>query len=128
MRNDYQIGRLPSREIRSPKWRERDYRVGREAVVLLQPRARPLCQLDLDRERVEWRTLPDGGEALFVNLDAATGDGDGAYFACHNDELHAVGSLAPLIEGAIGLIAIKPDHTRQLVHVQPDPLAQERDD
>jgi transposase len=78
-------------------------------------------QLDLARERVEWRTLLDSGEALFVNLDAATGDGDGAYFACHNDDLHAVGSLAPLIEGAIGLIAIKPDHTRQL-RPRPTPI------
>jgi len=34
-----------------------------------------------------------------------------------------VGTLAPLVPGAIGCVVIKPDGSRQLAHVQPDPLA-----
>jgi hypothetical protein len=50
--------------------------------------------------------------------------GDGAYFANVGEDVHAVASLAPLIEGHVGCIVIKPDGSRHLARVIPDPLAQ----
>jgi hypothetical protein len=51
--------------------------------------------------------------------------GSGAYFANCGDDVHAVGSLAPLIPGAIGCIVIRPDGTRVLARAVPDPLAKQ---
>ena len=74
-------------------------------------------ELDLDRERVEWIELPDGHEVLLV-------DGwSGGYFANHGDDLHAYGSLDPLVPGHVGCIVIKPDKTRVLARAVPDPLS-----
>jgi hypothetical protein len=67
-------------------------------------------ELDLAQQSVEWTTLDDGHEALFVNLDATTGHGDGAYFANYGDDVHAIGSMAPLFP-VIGCVVIKPDGT-----------------
>jgi hypothetical protein len=47
------------------------------------PIADRIPELDLDQQSVEWRTLDDGS--------------DGAYFANAGEDLHAVGSLAPII-------------------------------
>jgi len=44
------------------------------------------------------------------------------------DDLPAVGTLAPLIEGAIGCIVIRPDGRRYVAHAVPDPLAQQKPD
>jgi hypothetical protein len=35
-----------------------------------------------------------------------------------------VGSLAPLIEGYVGCNVIRPDSSRRLARVEPDPLAE----
>jgi hypothetical protein len=37
--------------------------------------------------------------------------------------VHAVGTLAPIIDGYIGCIVIRPDGSRQLARAVPDPLA-----
>jgi hypothetical protein len=42
--------------------------------------------------------------------------------------LHAVGLLAPLIEGHIGCLVIRPDGSRYLARVMPDPLAEQQPD
>jgi hypothetical protein len=38
-------------------------------------------------------------------------------------DVHAVGSLAPIVEGHVGCIVIRPDGSRHLAHVMADPLA-----
>jgi len=50
--------------------------------------------------------------------------GKGTFFANAGEDLHAVGSLAPIIEGAIGCIVIRPDGSRYLARAVPDPLAE----
>jgi hypothetical protein len=84
-------------------------------------------ELDLDQQEVDWMTLEDGHEALLVNGGGIDG-GDGAYFANAGDDLHAVGSLSPLIPGHVGCIVIRPDGSRELAHAVPDPLAQQKPD
>jgi hypothetical protein len=37
--------------------------------------------------------------------------------------VHAVGSLNPLVPGHVGCILIRPDRSRVLARVVPDPLA-----
>jgi hypothetical protein len=91
-----------------------------DRLELLDRIAERVPELDLDRESIEWRTLPDGNEALFVNLDATTGAGDGAYFANCGEDVHAVG---PVVPGHVGLIVIRPDGSRVLARAGPDPLA-----
>ena len=81
---------------------------------------------EIAQEPVEWTTLDDGHEALLVNGGGLDG-GDGAYFANCGEDLHAVGSLAPIVEGHIGCIAIRPDGSRYVARVVPDPLAQQQD-
>jgi hypothetical protein len=79
-------------------------------------------ELDLDQQVIEWTTLPDGAEALLVNGGGVDG-GAGAFFVNHGNDLHAVGTMAPLIEGFVGCVVIRPDSSRKLAHVEPDPLA-----
>jgi hypothetical protein len=43
------------------------------------------------------------------------------------EDVHAVGSLAPLAD-AIGCIVIRPDGSRELARLVPDPLAQRKPD
>ena len=52
--------------------------------------------------------------------------GDGAFFANAGEDLHAVGSMAPLVPGHVGCIVIRPDGSRHLGRVVPDPLAQQQ--
>ena len=80
-------------------------------------------RVSLDQNEVKWTTLDDGHEALLVNGGGLDG-GDGAYFANAGDDLHVVGSLDPIAPGMIGCIVIRPDGSRRLAHVEPDPLAQ----
>jgi len=68
-------------------------------------------------------TLEDGHEALLVNGGGIDG-GKGAYFANAGDDLHAVGMLAPIIDGFIGCIVIRPDGRRVLARAVRDPLAE----
>jgi hypothetical protein len=78
--------------------------------------------IDLDRHQVEWMTLEDGHEALLVDGGGIDG-GKGAYFANYGEDVHAVGSLAPIIDGCIGCIVIKPDGSRYVAQAMPDPPA-----
>jgi hypothetical protein len=58
--------------------------------------------------------------ALLVNGGGIDG-GNGAYLANCGDDVHAVGSLAPIIAGYIGCIVIKPDGSRYVARAVPDP-------
>ena len=78
--------------------------------------------LDFAQQSIEWTTLNDGHEALLVNGGGFDGRNP-AFFANSGDDVHAVGSLAPLIEGAIGCVVIRPDGSRYLARPVPDPLA-----
>jgi hypothetical protein len=79
--------------------------------------------LDLNQHEVEWITLDDGHEALLVDGGGLDG-GSGAYFANAGEDLHAVGSIDPIVPGHIGCIVIKPDGSRYVAQATPDPLAQ----
>jgi hypothetical protein len=89
----------------------------------LLDRIRDRLGLDLDQHAIEWTELPDGHQALLVNGGGIDG-GNGVYFANAGDDLHAVGSLAPLVPGHIGCIVIRPDGGRQVARAVPDPLAE----
>jgi hypothetical protein len=86
-----------------------------ERLELLDRIAKRIPELDLNRHEIEWSTLPDGAEALHIGRG-------GDYLANCGEDLHAYGSLDPIVPGCIGCIVIYPDGSRQLVHVQPDPL------
>ena len=93
-----------------------------DRLELLDRIADRIPDLDLDRQQIEWTTLDDGAEALLVNGGGIDG-GNGAYFANAGDDLHAVGSLAPIMGGCLGCIVIRPDASRYVAQVMPDPLA-----
>jgi hypothetical protein len=59
---------------------------------------------------------------LLVNGGGIDG-GDGAYLANYGEDVHAVGSVAPIIDGHIGCIVIRPAGSRYRARVVPDPLA-----
>ena len=94
-----------------------------DRLELLDRIAARIPDLDLDRQQIEWTTLDDGAEALLVNGGGIDG-GSGAYFANYGDDVHAVGSLAPIIDGYIGCIVIRPDGSRHVARAVPDPLAE----
>jgi hypothetical protein len=93
-----------------------------DRLELLDRIADRVPDLDLDQQSVEWRTLDDGHEALLVNGGGIDG-GSGAYFANAGEDLHAYGSLDPLVPGHIGCIVIRPDGGRYVAQAVPDPLA-----
>jgi hypothetical protein len=93
--------------------------------VLLDRIAERVPELDLDRQSIEWTTLDEGSEALLVNGGGIDG-GDGAYFANAGEDVHAVGTLDPIVPGHVGCIVIRPDGSRYVARVMPDPLAQPR--
>jgi hypothetical protein len=94
-----------------------------DRLELLDRLADRVAELDLDKHAVEWATLEDGHEALLVDGGGIDG-GSGVYFANYGDDLHAVGSLAPLAP-VLGCIVIRPDGSRVLARVVTDPLAQQ---
>jgi hypothetical protein len=98
-----------------------------ERLELLDRVAARIPGLDLDQQQVEWTTLDDGHEALLVNGGGLDG-GSGAYFVCAGEDLHAVGSLAPIIDACIGCIVIRPDGSRYVAQAVPDPLAEQKPD
>jgi hypothetical protein len=55
-----------------------------------------------------------GGASTGVTAPTSPTPGEG---------VHAVGSLAPIVEGHVGCIVIRPDGSRHLAHVMADPLA-----
>jgi hypothetical protein len=79
--------------------------------------------LDLDAQSIDWTRLDDGQEALLVNGGGIDG-GDGCYFANAGEDVHAVGSLHPLVPGHIGCIVTKPDGCRYVACAVRDPLTQ----
>ena len=98
-----------------------------DRLELLDRIADRISDLDLDRQQIEWTTLDDGAEALLVNGGGIDG-GNGAYFANYGDDVHAVGSLAPIIDGCLGCIVIRPDASRYIARAVPDPLEQRKPD
>jgi hypothetical protein len=93
-----------------------------DRLELLDRLADRVPELQLDQHQVEWRTLDDGHEALLVDGGGLDG-GSGAYFANAGEDVHAVGSLAPIVPGHIGLIVIRPEGSRYVARAVPDPLA-----
>src|SRR5215217_7207495 len=61
-------------------------------------------------------------QALLVNGGGVDG-GAGAYLA-NADDVHVVGSLAPILDGWIACIVIARDGSRYVGRAVPDPLAQ----
>jgi hypothetical protein len=98
-----------------------------DRLLLLDRLAERVPELDLEENEVEWATLPDGHAALLVNGGGLDG-GDGAFFANSGDDLHGVGSMAPLVPGHVGCIVIRPDGSRFLARAVPDPLAEQKPD
>jgi hypothetical protein len=83
--------------------------------ALLALVAKRLPEINLDRHEIEWSTLPDGDQALHIGRG-------GDYFANCGEDLHAYGSLDPIVPGYIGCIVIQPGGGRYLAHALPDPL------
>jgi hypothetical protein len=94
-----------------------------DRLELLDRIADRVPELDLEQNRTEWRKLDDGHQALLVNGGGIDG-GSGAFFANHGDDVHAVGTMAPLIDGFVGCVVIRPDGSRTLARAVPDPAAQ----
>ncbi len=92
-----------------------------DRLRLLDRLAERLPGLDLDQHEIDWTKLDDGSEALLMDGGGIDG-GSGAYFANYGDDVHAVGSLAPLAP-KVGLIVIRPDGSRYLAQLADDPLA-----
>lgn len=90
-----------------------------DRLQLLDRIAERAPQPDLETESVEWTKLDDGREALLVN-GGGIDRGDGAFFANYREDVHAVGSL----RAHVGCVVIRPDGSRCLARVMPDPLAQ----
>ncbi len=97
-----------------------------DRLELLDRIAERVPELDLAQRSVEWDELPDGAQGLLVDGGGVDG-GNGMTVANCGDDVHAIGSLAPLVD-AIGCIVIKPDGSRRLARVVPDPLAQQKPD
>ena len=71
--------------------------------------------------------MDDGAEALLVDGGGIDG-GNGTYFANCGDDVHAVGTVDPIVPGHVGCVVIRPDGGRVLARVVPDPLAQQKPD
>jgi hypothetical protein len=93
----------------------------RDRLELLDRIAERVPELDFEQHAIEWTTLDDGHEALLVDGGGIDG-GKGTLFANYGEDLHAVGSLAPIVPGCVGCIVIRPGGSRQLARVVPDPL------
>jgi hypothetical protein len=91
-----------------------------DRLLLLDRIAGRLPDLDLDGHEVAWHQLPDGSQALLVDGGGLDG-GEGMYLANAGEDIHVVGPI-PAIK-SIGAIVVKPDGTRVLAQVTPDPLA-----
>jgi hypothetical protein len=94
-----------------------------DRLGLLDRIAERVPELDLERQSIQWTTLDDGNEALLVNGGGIDG-GDGTHFVNYGDDVHAVGSVNPIVPGHVGCIVIRPDGSRVLARAVPDPLAE----
>jgi hypothetical protein len=97
-----------------------------DRLELLDRIEKRVPEIDLDQRKVGWTTLDDGHEALLLDGGGLDG-GKGAYFANAGEDVHAVGSPAPILDGYLGVIVIKPDGGRYVAQAVPDPLAQQPD-
>ncbi len=70
-----------------------------DRLELLNRLADRVPELDLDEHEIDWTTHDDGAEALLVD-GAGFDGGDGAFLVNYGDDVHVIGSLAPLIPGA----------------------------
>jgi len=93
-----------------------------DRLELLDRIADRVPEIKLDEREIEWTTLDDGHEALLVDGGGLDG-GNGFYLANAGEDVHAVGSLAPIVPGFVGLIEIFPDGSRRVAQAVPDPLA-----
>jgi hypothetical protein len=85
-------------------------------------------ELDFEQHEVQWATLPGDGHQARCSLNGGGIDGGaGTFFANAGEDVTAIGSLAPLIPGHIGCVVIRPDGSRYVARVQPDPLGGQRD-
>ena len=98
-----------------------------ERLELLDRIAERLPDLDLDRHPVDWTEMPDDGSQALLVAGGGIDGGNGFIIASHGDDLHVVGPTAPLIPGCVGCVVIRPDGSRQLARVMPDPLAERRE-
>jgi hypothetical protein len=96
-----------------------------DRLELLDRIAERLPEINLDKREVSWMTLPDGHPALLVDGGGIDG-GEGVYFANAGDDVHAIGPIPTL--KSIGAIVIRPDGTRVLAKVTPDPAAKPDED
>lgn len=92
-----------------------------DRLLLLDRIGERLPEIDLDEHEVAWHELPDGAPALLVDGGGLDG-GEGMYFANAGEDVHVVGPI-PAIK-SIGAIVVRPDGTRVLARVMPDPLAE----
>ena len=93
-----------------------------DRLMLLDRIAARIPWLDLDQQSIEWMTLEDSHQALIINGGGFDG-GNGAFLVNAGEDVHAVGSLAPLA-ALVGCVVIQPDGTRYVARVEPDPLAE----
>lgn len=98
-----------------------------ERLELLDRIAERLPDLDLDRHPVDWTKMPDDGSQALLVAGGGIDGGNGFIIASHGDDLHVAGPTAPLIPGCVGCVVIRPDGSRQLARVMPDPLAERRE-
>ncbi len=96
-----------------------------DRLLLLDRISERLPEIDLDEHEVAWHQLPDGASALLVDGGGLDG-GDGMYLANAGEDVHVVGPI-PAIK-SIGAIVVRPDGTRMLARVMPDPLARDDED
>jgi hypothetical protein len=93
-----------------------------DRLELLDRIAERMPEIKLEQHSVEWTTVDDGHEALLVDGGGIDG-GNGTYFANYGDDVHAVGTLDPIVPGHVGCIVIRPDGSRYVARVVADPLA-----
>jgi hypothetical protein len=99
-----------------------------DRLELLDRIAERVPELDLDQHSIEWGEMPDdGSQALLVDGGGIDG-GNGFTFANYGEDVHAIGTLAPIVYGYIGCVVLRPDGSRVLARVVPDPLASQKPD
>lgn len=94
-----------------------------ERLELLDRFEKRLPEVDLDQHSIEWTEMPDTGSQALLVAGGGIDGGNGFTITSHGEDLHVVGSMAPLFPGAIGCIVIGPDGSRRLAGAVADPLA-----
>ena len=73
---------------------------------------------------IEWTETPDDGSQALLVVGGGIDGSNGFTIASHDADLHVVGPTSPLIPGYVGCVVIRPDRSRYLARVVPDPLAE----